>query len=96
MFRNKKIKTNLYMIILFTIIVILIVFFMGLWFTTVENKINKIESELETYIGKECIINKDTLQVIDYSIWSEKLILSNGLQISPKIINNEISNEKRN
>lgn len=41
-----------------------------------------IEKELQDQIGREVIVNKDTLEVVDYSLFSQTLYLSNETQIN--------------
>jgi hypothetical protein len=49
----------------------------------------KMESTLEKHLGEEIIIQGDTLEVVDYSIFNEKLKLSNGTTMHYKMIKNK-------
>jgi hypothetical protein len=55
-------------------------------FMVIEDEVKEYESELSSYLGDTVVINKDTLTVVNYSIFNETLILSNSVEISPKLI----------
>ena len=50
----------------------------------------------EESIGKEVIINKDTLVIVDYNIWDQTLILSNGIKVRGIILKEQLYEENSN
>ena len=44
-------------------------------------KYNKEDLKKKSYVGKYVILKKDTLQIIDYSIFNSNYTLSNGVKI---------------
>jgi len=43
----------------------------------------------DSNLGKEYVLNNDTLKIIDYSMWNKTYTLSNGVKINSKLINKE-------
>lgn len=48
--------------------------------------ITSIDNEAKTKIGQQVILNKDTLIIIDYSLWDNTYTLENGIVISQEFI----------
>ena len=57
---------------------------------TVDNSYSNEKSGYDKYVGKDVVIQKDTLKVVDYSIWRETYTLSNGTEVARKLV--EVSN----
>jgi len=64
--------------------ILLILCFYGLT-NFLEKGLNKEKKEIELLVGKNIILQKDTLLITDYSIFSETYKLSNGTEISFKL-----------
>lgn len=47
---------------------------------------DKEMKELEKSIGTEVVIKNDTLLITHYNKWSRCYILSNGIQLNPKLL----------
>lgn len=47
---------------------------------------DKEKKELDKSIGTEVIIKNDTLLITHYNKWSKCYILSNGIQLNPKLL----------
>lgn len=62
-----------------SLIVFLIIFvIMGIITNSLINKHSACKKSYEFNINKKVIINKDTLTVVNYSMWNESYNLSNG------------------
>lgn len=48
--------------------------------------VQKNVAEYKINVGKRVILNKDTLTIIDYSLFHENYILSNGTNVSKELI----------
>lgn len=44
------------------------------------------KDEMETHIGDTIIISKDTLIVVNYSLWDGSYTLSNGVEVAGNLI----------
>ena len=55
----------------------------------ITQSVNKAEEEYKAYIGTKYVIDKDTLIVIDYSMWEDNFTLSNGVEVSSVLISKE-------
>lgn len=66
---------------------VLIIFLICIYFliNLLTVKINKEKSDIELFVGKKVILQKDTLLITDYSMFSETYKLSNGAEISFKL-----------
>lgn len=42
------------------------------------------------YVGKSLVINKDTMVIVDYSIFTSSVYLSNGAKVSIKFVESAI------
>lgn len=47
---------------------------------------NKISEYKQLYIGEKVIIDNDTLIIIDYPLFSDKVRLSNGLKVDTSFV----------
>ena len=45
-------------------------------------KVTQEENKYKAHIGEQYVIDKDTLTIVDYSIWEENFTLSNGRKVS--------------
>lgn len=77
--------------LLFLVTVTVVISFFVLLFLTVENTkeaviegFTKAEKPYLELVNKKIVVEKDTLTVTDYSIISDKIILSNGKEVSLK------------
>lgn len=70
-FRNKKIE----MIVIFVVLTVVI----AIVLTIVGNKANKELLVTKSFLGKKCIVEKDTLTIINYSTFMSTYKLSNGV-----------------
>lgn len=43
---------------------------------------DKLHSKYESLIGRSVVVNKDTLQIVDYSVFANSVTLSNGIEVS--------------
>ena len=50
----------------------------------------------EESLGKEVIINKDTLVIVDYNLWDQTLILSNGIKVRGIMLKEQLYDENSN
>jgi len=63
------------------------------YFLFVKQLGNAIEEEQDKYkihVGKKVIIEKDTLQILDYSTWQENFTLSNGTTVSYDFVERQL------
>jgi hypothetical protein len=51
-------------------------------------ELNRMDDTFKSQIGKEFVLNKDTLLIIDYSLWSETFTLSNGREVNSNLVIN--------
>lgn len=63
----------------FILIVITVIFVM---YSCSDSGLKKDRNELKSAVGTECIINNDTLKVINYNIWNKDLTLSNNVKVN--------------
>jgi hypothetical protein len=56
----------------------------------VTSEIIKKKEKYERHVGEKHIIDKDTLTIIDYSIFEETFTLSNGQKVSYKLVDNAL------
>jgi len=74
---------------------VILIFVFILWFTSIKlifDEINNYDAKYKKYINTTCIINKDTLVVLDYSRVMKTFTLSNGTKVDYNFIktqNNE-------
>ena len=54
------------------------------------NAIDEEKVEKSEIVGEDVVINGDTLVVVDYKMWNEKYVLSNGVEISEDYANSLI------
>lgn len=57
------------------------------------DKITNYQGNLDKCIGKAIVINKDTLEIIDYSLLNNTFILSNGSNVNTKYVLNKLKYE---
>lgn len=77
-------KAFVSMLVLLLILVVLLLFFLNMW----ANDVGKEKEKFEKHIGEQYILNKDTLIIVDYSMFKETFTLSNGKEINYKLIEN--------
>lgn len=59
----------------------------AIWLLTSSVKdMNKISEYKQLYIGEKVIIDNDTLIIIDYPLFSDKVRLSNGLKVDTSFV----------
>jgi hypothetical protein len=46
------------------------------------NKINDEINSYKEYLGEKVVIQQDTLEIVDYSLWRSTLTLENGKEIN--------------
>lgn len=63
----------------FILIVIVITFVM---YSCSDSGLRKDYNELKSTVGTECIINNDTVKVINFNIWNKDLTLSNNVKVN--------------
>ncbi len=44
----------------------------------------ELEDTYEEYLGEKVVIQQDTLEIVDYSLWKGTVILENGKEINSK------------
>jgi len=88
----KKIKPGT---AIFVIVFLLIILAM-LWIIAINGLISDVgnlyRDEVNKFsknIGKKAILEKDTLEVVDYSIWNGTYTLSNGKYVSREFVRKE-------
>lgn len=54
------------------------------------NSLKAEENKYKIQVGKKVIIGKDTLQILDYSIWQENFTLSNGSTVSYDFVEKQL------
>ena len=57
------------------------------------NVIDEEKTEMGVIIGEDVVINGDTLVVVDWKMFTEKYVLSNGVEISEDYANSLIGGE---
>ena len=50
----------------------------------------------EKSLGKEVIVNKDTLIIVNYNVWDQTLILSNGIKVRGIMLKEQLYEENSN
>lgn len=55
----------------------------------VADKVIKEEDKYKKHIGLKHVIDKDTLTIVDYSIWDETFTLSDGRKVNYMLIGDE-------
>lgn len=55
----------------------------------ITKKLNTQENKYKKHIGEKYIIDKDTLTIIDYSIFSENFTLSDGRKVNYVLISKD-------
>lgn len=58
-------------------------------FNSVTKTSDSLKKEYEPEIGKQFILDKDTLTIVDYSTLEESFILSNGKKVNKSLILNK-------
>lgn len=71
-------------IFLLSIIILIIFFFYGI--IKISSTYNESSNDMSANIGKQIVLGKDTLVVIDYNSVMENYTLSNGLSVSKQIV----------
>tara|TARA_R110002124_G_scaffold286377_2_gene467141 strand:- start:7 stop:258 length:252 start_codon:yes stop_codon:yes gene_type:complete len=79
-------KTIYKMAIALLLCVIAVVYLLNSIGTDVSKKLNTEENKYKKHIGKKYIIDKDTLTIVDYSIFSENFTLSDGRKVNYVLI----------
>lgn len=69
--------------LLVTIVLFAFVYFM---LFSLNNTMQEMDDEYKSNIGKEIILEKDTLTIVDYSLWDETYTLSNGVKVNTDFI----------
>jgi len=52
----------------------------------IAGQIGKHEADLKSKLGKEYVIQGDTLTVVNYKLLEDTLVLSNGVEISEELV----------
>ena len=68
---------------------VLIIFLADSISTDLEEGMDDASAKYKEHIGEDYILNKDTLTIIDYSIWNDSFTLSNGVEVSYQLIAKE-------
>jgi hypothetical protein len=66
--------------------VIAVVYLLNSVGTDVTKKLNTEENKYKKHIGEKYIMDKDTLTIVDYSIFSENFTLSDGRKVNYVLI----------
>jgi len=69
------------------IIFIVVILAFGWWINSIHNLYQK-EDKMKAKIGTSFVLQKDTLLIIDCSIWDNNFTLSNGKKVNSKLILN--------
>jgi len=72
--------------ITFIILIIGAIYLVNNIFTKAGEEIKTIQNEYKSYIGETYIMKKDTLLIIDYSMFKETFTLSNGVEVNSSLI----------
>lgn len=67
---------------------LLIVFLVSSYMQSLKSTAREFKSDkiiLEEYLGKEVEIHNDTLMIVNYSVFSMELVLSNGMSIKKSV-----------
>lgn len=81
-------KTRISVVVLFIIIIVVMVVIINRCSRDIGNIISKHDNEMKSHVGDTVIIQKDTLIIVNYSIWSEDYTLNNGVKIDKEYIKN--------
>ncbi len=84
---SKLFKTALssFIYIVMILILVLVIWAVGNLINSVQVS-HHIESEVSLNVGKNIVIDGDTLKVVDYSMWHSTYKLSNGSNVSWKLV----------
>jgi len=74
-------KLNLIMGALLVVCIVVLVWALS----AIQFKLENAKSKYESKLGKHVLLGKDTLQVVDYSMFTETLKLENGKEINYEI-----------
>ena len=75
-------KTVYKMAIAFILCVVAITYLLSSVVKDVSKEIDNTENKYKKHIGKKHVIDKDTLTIVDYSIFNENFTLSDGRKVS--------------
>ena len=90
----KKVKWNFdYTLLILLILLLGSLFFMSYHWS---KSIAQESAKYKKYLGQKYIISKDTLILVNYSIWRETFTLSNGTKIAYEVVNTskQVKDEK--
>lgn len=80
-----------------TVAIVLIVFSINYYMQSLKDTARELKSDkmiLEEYLGKEVEIHNDTLMIVNYSVFSMELELSNGVSIKRSVADRCLINSK--
>jgi len=82
----KKNSMFIKMAVAFVVLLVLIVYIVGNIFSNGQEKLAQEKAKYVECLGDEYIIDKDTLTIVDYSMWTETFTLSNGKKVNQSLI----------
>jgi hypothetical protein len=79
-------KTVFKILGMFILWIVAVVYLLNIAGSSVTTRLNTEESKYKKHIGQKHIIDKDTLTIVDYSIFSENFTLSDGRKVNYLLI----------
>jgi len=52
-------------------------------------KVEHVDKSYHVWVGENITMGNDTLEIVDYSLWSSTLTLSNGVEVSLDYVQNQ-------
>jgi len=79
-------KTEFKMLGGLVLCVIAVVYLLNSAGTDITKRLNTKENKYKKHIGEKYMMDKDTLAIVDYSIWEENFTLSDGRKVNYVLI----------
>lgn len=71
---------NFFYELLYAILIVIAIVF--ICYSCSDTGLRKDYNDLKSTIGTECILNNDTLKVINFNMWNRDLTLSNNVKVN--------------
>ena len=79
-------KTTYKMAIALVLCIISVVYLLNSAVNDISKNLSAEENKYEKHIGEKYVVDKDTLTIVDYSIFNENFTLSDGRKVSYVLI----------
>lgn len=79
-------KTGIIRTMVAVVFLVSFVYFVGVLRTNIHESFDNEGYKYKKHIGEKFIIDKDTLTIVDYSMWEENFTLSDGRKVSYVLI----------